>query len=123
MIFKVALICAGSCMACAIWASCFLIAPRISARLRSRVWATSSTPHYGFTPHFCSGTLLVRLIHKAECLNEHLFDSLRHACNLMAAWRIDFNHNRPHSSLVGLTPQEYANRSKEDQNLNRANLN
>ena len=58
-----------------------------------------------------------------ECLNEHLFDSLRHARNLVAAWRIDFNHNRPHSSLAGLTPHEYANRSKKDQNLNRANLN
>lgn len=51
-----------------------------------------------------------------------LFDNLRHARNLIAAWRIDFNHNRPHTSLAGLTPAEYANRSKEDQNLNRANL-
>ena len=56
-----------------------------------------------------------------ELLNEHLFDNLRHARNLVAAWRNDFNHHRPHSSLAGLTPQEYANRSKEDQNLNRAN--
>ena len=58
-----------------------------------------------------------------ECLNEHLFDSLRHARNLIAAWRIDFNHHRPHSSLAGMTPTEYANRSINDQNLNRANLN
>ncbi len=58
-----------------------------------------------------------------ECLNEHLFDSPRHARNLVAAWRIDFNHYRPHSSLAGRTPTEYINRSKEDQNLNRANLN
>lgn len=56
-----------------------------------------------------------------ELLNEHLFDSLRHARNLVAAWRDDFNHQRPHSSLAGMTPWEYANRSKEDQNLNRAN--
>ncbi|KIN61778.1 Integrase [Sulfitobacter noctilucae] len=56
-----------------------------------------------------------------ELLNEHLFDSLRHARNLGAAWRDDFNHHRPHSSLTGMTPWEYANRSKEDQNLNRAN--
>jgi putative transposase len=58
-----------------------------------------------------------------ECLNEHLFDNLRHARQLIAAWRTDFNHNRPHTSLAGLTPAEYANRSEEDQNLNRANLN
>lgn len=57
-----------------------------------------------------------------ELLNEHLFDSLRHARSLVAKWRDDFNHHRPHSSLAGLTPREYANRSKEDQNLNRANL-
>ncbi|WP_090161713.1 IS3 family transposase [Loktanella sp. DSM 29012] len=56
-----------------------------------------------------------------ELLNEHLFDNLRHARNLVAAWRDDFNHHRPHSSLAGLTPREYANRSNEDQNLNRAN--
>ena len=56
-----------------------------------------------------------------ELLNEHLFDTLRHACNLVAAWRDDFNHHRPHSSLAGLTPREYVIRSKEDQNLNRAN--
>lgn len=56
-----------------------------------------------------------------ELLNEHLFDTLRHARNLVAAWRDDFNHHRPHSSLAGLTPREYANRSNKDQNLNRAN--
>lgn len=56
-----------------------------------------------------------------ELLNEQLFDTLRHARNLVAAWRDDFNDHRPHSSLAGLTPREYANRSNEDQKLNRAN--
>lgn len=55
---------------------------------------------------------------REECLNEHLFPSLPHACRMIA----DYNNNRPHSSLAGLTPHEYANRLKEDQNLNRANL-
>ena len=59
---------------------------------------------------------------RKECLNEHLFPSLRHACRTIAAWRADYNHNRPHSSLAGRTPHEYATLSKEDQNLNRANL-
>ena len=40
-----------------------------------------------------------------------------------AAWRTDFNHHRPRTSLAGLTPIEYVNRSEKDQNLNRANLN
>jgi len=56
-------------------------------------------------------------------LNEHWFDSLRHARNLFAAWRIDFNRHPPHARLAGKPPAECANRSKEDQNLNRANLN
>ncbi len=57
-----------------------------------------------------------------ECLNEHLFPTLRHARHLIAVWRDDYNHHRPHSSLDGLTPREYHQRSEEDQNLNRANL-
>jgi putative transposase len=56
-----------------------------------------------------------------EYLNEHLFDSLCHARNLIAAWRTEFNHHRPLSSLAGMTPAEYVNRSNGDQNLNRAN--
>jgi len=56
-----------------------------------------------------------------ELLNEHLFDSLRHARSLVAAWSDEFNHDRPHSSLAGLTPWEYVDRSMEDQNLNRTN--
>lgn len=42
---------------------------------------------------------------------------------LVAAWRTYFEHRRPHFSFACLTPVEYTNRSKEDQNLNRANLN
>ena len=57
-----------------------------------------------------------------ECLNEHLFDTLRHARHIIAAWRSDDNHQRPHSSLDGLTPKEYATRSRDDQNPNRTNF-
>ncbi|MEO1538389.1 MAG: transposase, partial [Pseudomonadota bacterium] len=60
---------------------------------------------------------------REECLNEHLFPSLRHTCRMIAEWQKDYNHTRPHSSLAGLTPHEYANRSKEDQTLNRAHPN
>jgi putative transposase len=45
-----------------------------------------------------------------ECLNEHLFDSLRQARHVIEAWRIDYNTNRPHTSLRGLTPTEFATR-------------
>jgi putative transposase len=57
-----------------------------------------------------------------ECLNEHLFSSLSRARELIAAWRDDYNHHRPHTSLDGLTPREYRNRSEQDQTRNGANF-
>jgi putative transposase len=39
-----------------------------------------------------------------ECLNETLFRSLAHARAVLAAWRDDYNHVRPHGALGGLTP-------------------
>lgn len=57
-----------------------------------------------------------------ECLNEHLFPTLRQARELINAWRNDYNMHRPHTSLDGLIPHEFATRSKMDQNQNRANL-
>src|SRR5579863_3737315 len=43
-----------------------------------------------------------------ECLNEHVFASLNHARAIIEAWRHDYNHVRPHSSLGALTPIEFA---------------
>jgi putative transposase len=48
-----------------------------------------------------------------ELLNETLFRSLRHARDLIEDWRIDYNEERPHTSLDGLTPIEFATRSKQ----------
>lgn len=45
-----------------------------------------------------------------ECLNEHWFFSLREARAITEAWRNDYNHHRPHSSLGGHTPAEAAQR-------------
>ena len=58
---------------------------------------------------------------RGEGLKEHLFPSLRHACRMIAAWRNDYNHHRPHSSLDWLTPRESHQPSSEDQTRNRAN--
>ena len=41
-----------------------------------------------------------------ECLNEEVFDSLTHARRVLARWRHDYNHVRPHSSLGRLTPAQ-----------------
>jgi len=43
-----------------------------------------------------------------ECLNENWFLSLEDARRTIENWRIDYNENRPHSSLGDLTPKEFA---------------
>jgi putative transposase len=43
-----------------------------------------------------------------ECLNEHWFLSMRHAREVIAAWRQEYNGERPHSSLGYLTPNRFA---------------
>ena len=48
-----------------------------------------------------------------ECLNEHLFSSLAAARRIIEAWRIDYNHTRPHTSLNGLTPAAFATRREQ----------
>jgi putative transposase len=43
-----------------------------------------------------------------ECLNEHWFLTMAHARRIIETWRIEYNTERPHSSLGNLTPQEFA---------------
>jgi putative transposase len=43
-----------------------------------------------------------------ECLNTNWFMNLRHARDIIEDWRKDYNEVRPHSSLKGATPKEYA---------------
>jgi putative transposase len=57
-----------------------------------------------------------------ECLNEHLFINLDEAREIIEEWRIDYNTNRPHTSLAGLTPTEFAARPRAGQNWNRFSL-
>lgn len=42
-----------------------------------------------------------------ECLNEHLFDSIQQSREIIESWRVDYNTERPHSSLGGLSPNEF----------------
>jgi putative transposase len=56
-----------------------------------------------------------------ECLNEHWFISLAHARSVIEAWRIEYNTERPHSSLGNLTPQEFAT-SRANQTEERVSL-
>lgn len=43
-----------------------------------------------------------------ECLNQHYFVSLEDARKTIEAWRLDYNLERPHSSLGNLSPGNYA---------------
>jgi putative transposase len=57
-----------------------------------------------------------------ECLNEHLFANLKKACEIIEAWRTDYNTNRPHSSLNGLPPTEFAARPRSGAKLEQTLL-
>lgn len=53
-----------------------------------------------------------------DCLNMHWFVSLDDAKVTIEDWRRDYNNFRPHSSLGGLTPTEYAgNQSRDEERL------
>jgi putative transposase len=43
-----------------------------------------------------------------ECLNEHCFLDINHARAIIEDWRDDYNRRRPHGSLGGLIPKEFA---------------
>jgi hypothetical protein len=45
---------------------------------------------------------------REECLNEHVFVTLDDARRKIETWRIQYNRERPHSSLGNLTPEEFA---------------
>jgi putative transposase len=43
-----------------------------------------------------------------ECLNANWFENLADARKKIEAWRLDYNQQRPHSSLAYRTPEEFA---------------
>jgi putative transposase len=45
---------------------------------------------------------------REECLNAHWFESVDDAKEKIDAWRWDYNERRPHRSLEGMTPREFA---------------
>jgi putative transposase len=47
-----------------------------------------------------------------ECLNQHWFLTLADARRIVQEWRADYNSNRPHSGLRGLTPAEFAEKNR-----------
>lgn len=53
-----------------------------------------------------------------ECLNTHWFLTLTDARRLIEVWRKDYNQVRPHSSLDGRPPEEYARNLKNSWSQN-----
>lgn len=50
---------------------------------------------------------------RMECLDVEIFRSMAEVQGKLAAWRYDFNHRRPHSSIGDLTPKEFAARHRK----------
>lgn len=48
-----------------------------------------------------------------ECLNDHWFTSIDEARRIIEDWRIDYNNERPHTSLDNLTPEEFLAKERE----------
>jgi putative transposase len=48
-----------------------------------------------------------------ECLNEHWFVTMAQAKRIIENWRIEYNTERPHSSLGNLTPAGFAMQSRQ----------
>ena len=53
------------------------------------------------------------------CLHAPLFNSSTQASRILEHWRHDSTTERPHTSLAGLTPKEFATRSTPDHTPNR----
>jgi len=51
---------------------------------------------------------------REECLNAHAFRSLPEGRDIIEAWRQDYNTARPHTSLGGWAPEEYARAMNEE---------
>ncbi len=49
----------------------------------------------------------------AECLNASWIRSLADARERLELWRQEYNEDRPHSALGGLTPRAFANQAED----------
>ena len=50
---------------------------------------------------------------REECLNEQVFVSLKDARRKIELWRLQYNRERPHSSLGYLAPEEFAAKNRQ----------
>jgi len=57
-----------------------------------------------------------------ECLNDNVFVSLNNAQKIIETWRQDYNSERPHSSLNGMAPNEFARTFEKEQKTENPKL-
>jgi putative transposase len=57
---------------------------------------------------------------REECLNAQWFDTLAEAKDVIEAWRVDYNRNRPHGALEQLTPRAFRRQWSARQRSNDA---
>lgn len=55
-----------------------------------------------------------------ECLNDNVFVILHNAQKIIETWRQDYNSERPHSSLNGMAPTEFAKTFEKEQITRRS---
>ena len=48
------------------------------------------------------------------CLNRWLFESVREACEASESWLHEYNEERPHGALGGLTPSRFFELGQEE---------
>ncbi len=84
---------------------------------------TEDTGRGDFTACFGERALRSTTSVQKECLSAHYFSTLAEARAIIEAWRIEYNTYRPHRSLNGLTPSEFAQRhQKESEGTQELNL-
>ena len=54
---------------------------------------------------------------RAECLDADVFYNLNHARIQLESYRLDYNQYRPHSALKYLTPDQFAQTSKQEKEM------
>ena len=57
---------------------------------------------------------------REECLNQHWFNGLEEARAALEEWRKEYNGERPHRSLEGLTPEEFIARWRAGEAVEKA---
>jgi putative transposase len=55
-------------------------------------------------------------------LNQHWFESIEEAKSVIENWRLDYNNERPHSSLGFQTPSEYMVKWKVEQTAEKGSF-